>query len=186
MAVLLANQKPDAATGRLSLNLAALGANQTFVRVVAFDEEHCAIRGVPLSNAHIDDSVREYECAQFERFYSDNRLMPGLDPAQLYVDRRSVVMLPRAGDEYVIDDFKTAQIETYHAAFFERVCVPLIASKMSKDLIDYFLLGDRAQLRTYCSLERLQALNPLEQVLLAQAQVLRGEAGQLGRRSRGV
>eukprot|EP01083_Nonionella_stella_P301896 1038317_1 len=220
---LIANQKPDIESGLLEVDLSSLSGNQTFVRVIAFDEDNCVIRGLALKAARLDGNIKEYSCPQYE--YTDNRLTPGLNPKYQYVDERNVVLLRSKDDDYVLDDFKTSQIETYQSfgdmfnliqtisgnhelkidwsfltqwnvlseqekmkkydkffchelhlflkkkdkTFFDRVCRPLIASKLNKDFLDCYLLDDRDALRKYCDLERFQSLNPLEKILLAHA-----------------
>eukprot|EP00488_Nonionellina_sp_1-RS-2012_P002865 TRINITY_DN578_c0_g1_i1.p1 TRINITY_DN578_c0_g1~~TRINITY_DN578_c0_g1_i1.p1 ORF type:complete len:214 (-),score=97.25 TRINITY_DN578_c0_g1_i1:493-1077(-) len=104
-AELIANQKPDIDTGLLVVDLSSLNKNQTCIRVIAFDEENCVIRGLSLRT---DDENPQYE-------YSDNRLNPGLNPKYQYVDERNIVLLNEKGNDYVLDDFKTSQIETYQS-----------------------------------------------------------------------
>ena len=51
-------------------------------------------------------------------------------------------------------------------AFFAKVVEPFLRSKMERDTVDAFLLGDRAALTPCLSPPRYHQLNPLEQVLV--------------------
>merc|ERR1712173_574229 len=138
-------------------------------------------------------------------------------------DERNIILLNEVNDDYLLEDFKTSQIESYQSfaslfnliqtvssnqilkskwsfltqwngmsekekltkydemfchelhlflrkkdnAFFNKVCKPLIASKLNKDFLDFYLLENK-ELIKYCSLSRLQSLNCLELILLAQ------------------
>ena len=180
------------------------------------------IRGLSLKNNKLNDEIKDYECPVFE--YTDNRLNPGLNPKYQYVDERNIILLNEKGNDYVLDDFKTSQIETYQSfsdifnliqtisnnhelktkwsfltkwnqlsekeklkkydeffchelhlflmkkdkEFFNKVCIPLIASKLNKDFMDHYFLNNTNELEKYCKLDKMQTLNPLEQVLLAQ------------------
>ena len=45
--------------------------------------------------------------------YNDNRMYPGLDPLYLYLDKRDIILLNKPKEKYILNDFKTSQIETY-------------------------------------------------------------------------
>ena len=51
--------------------------------------------------------------------------------------------------------------------FFTKTCLPMIASKLRKDVMDYFFLNDTQNLKQYIQPNLYSKLNPLEQILLA-------------------
>mmetsp|Transcript_54880 Transcript_54880/g.123284 ORF Transcript_54880/g.123284 Transcript_54880/m.123284 type:complete len:1990 (-) Transcript_54880:160-6129(-) len=59
-------------------------------------------------------------------------------------------------------------------AFFKDAVMPFVKSKMERDVVDWFLLGDDGKLAPYLAAPLFQTLNPLEQVL-----VLRRLAGKI-------
>ena len=50
--------------------------------------------------------------------------------------------------------------------FFNKIAKPLIASKLKKDMMDYFFLNDTENLKQYTQQHLFNKLNPLEKILL--------------------
>jgi hypothetical protein len=73
------------------------------VQVLAVDDDNTALRNVILEE-HVDPIQR-----------TDVRLNPGLDSSKHYAETRKVVCLRSPGDEYIIEDFSTAEYEPYEA-----------------------------------------------------------------------
>jgi len=60
-------------------------------------------------------------------------------------------------------------------AFFKDAVLPFVQSKMERDVVDWFLLGDDAQLEPLLAPARFQGLNPLEQVLVIRRMAKKAE-----------
>ncbi|ETO18620.1 Ubiquitin family protein [Reticulomyxa filosa] len=74
--------------------------------------------------------------------------------------------------EYV-DEFFSHELNLFlfkkDTKFFDEVCKPLIRSKLRKDIVDLYLLGEFKKLEQYATLEWLSRMNALEIILVAHA-----------------
>jgi len=78
-------------------------AEHNLVQVLVVDDDNTALRNV----------ILEETDAQIDR--TDVRLDPGLASAKHYAETRKVVCLSSPGEEYVIEDFATAEYEPYES-----------------------------------------------------------------------